>query len=227
MDWVGFAAFIGATGTIILGVVVPLLNAQHSEKAKKLEFILNRQDKEIERRFALEEALRKEYNIKTSNTFSHIYEYICNLINTVDADRICIVQPHPHNDRKYISISQEIVQKSHGISSQMRVFQFRKLSEWGSVVELWTNNEFLFFKRIDDIKDIKKLYPEAHRRGCTSVAFCRLSDANGYWLGTLAVDFVRDQATTDVHRLEREIRKAGELIADILPEYVPPYESPI
>jgi len=94
------------------------------------------------------------------------------------------------------------------------------MSDWGSAISKWVNNDFIVYSDVNEIKDAK-MYPDAYRRGALSVVFYRLTDGNGYWLGTLVIDFTREQPTGFTH-LKGQACKLGRLIADILPEYNPP-----
>jgi len=219
MDWVGFAAVVGAMGTIILGIIVPLLNSRSSRKDKELERRFSNQDKELERRFAEEDERKREQNKKANQIIYDLYSYLWALFNNISADRVSIVQPHPCDNPQYISVSFEVVK--HGISPQIDSFQHQKMSEWLELIEIWRNNEYKTYKDVAEMVLKKKLYPEAHRRGCVAVAFYRLIDNSGHWIGTLVVDYTSEPPPIHTKYWYDEIKRYGELIADILPEYTP------
>jgi len=220
MDWTGIAGIIGAIGVIILGII----ESRRSRKDKMLEHKFAMQDKELERRFAEEDNRKREHQRKTDYTISNLYSYLYALMNSIDSDRVSIVQPHPSDDQQYISLSYEVVKQ--GISPQIDYFQSHKIQEWTEVIDLWRKNEFLTFQFESDfylqneIDMARKIWTEANRRGCLSIAFYRLIDANDYWIGTLTVDYMHGQPPIDA-KYYNEVKKYGDLIADILPEYVP------
>ena len=226
MDWVGIAAVIGALGTIILGVVtaliVPAQNARLKRKELEFDTLAKINDRKIERMFEIEEGRNREYQCKLSDSYSHIYGNMWSLLLNIDADRVCILQPHPHDNREFISISHEILNPKSGVSKQKYNFQYRRMSEWGDVVGMWTSREFIVYKDAKDIKDVK-LHAESYRRGAKSVIFRRIANTSGHWLGTLAIDFVHKQVT-NMDNIRPQINDVVRIIADILPPYTPPKE---
>ena len=224
MDWIGFAAVIGATGTIILGIIVPVLNSLSSRKDKKLEHMFSIQKKEVDQRCAIEEKRIRELENKTNSIMLHLYSYLYPILTNLQADRVTIVQPHPYTNQQYISVSHEIVNLKRGVSSERSNFQFRSITEWKDVVEIWKKNEFLVFKDINEMKNFRKLFAEAYRRGCGAAIYFRLHDDNSHWIGTLAIDFIDAYPTLDMEEFQNKIRTYGNLIADILTAYDPPDE---
>ena len=223
MDWTGISTIISAVGVIILGIVVPLLNSRISRNEKVLERKFATQDKELERRFAEEDDRKREHYQKMDHTMSNLYSYLWALMNSIDSDRVSIVQPHPPDDPQYISISYEVVRQ--GILPQLDEFQSNKMQEWTEVIDLWRKNEFLKFEfgcdlhRQNETDMVRKISIEANRRGCLSIAFYRLIDVNDYWIGTLTVDYMHGQPPVEA-KYYNEVKKYGDLIADILPDYV-------
>jgi hypothetical protein len=225
-DWVGIAAVIGAAGAIILGIY----NQRAAQREKRREFEhkmqekkADRDDKEAEHRIAMmakyESDVRREYQIKLSNAFSHVYGYLWSLLYAVDADRISIIQPHPSDNRQFVSVSHEILHPQRGVAKLKYEFQFKPYSEWGDVISQWVNREYIIYRSLSDIKDVK-LYAEAYRRGIRGMVFYRIADTSGYWLGTLMIDFVHNELK-NIDFVKSEINKVGALIADVLPEYSP------
>ena len=223
-DWVGISSVITALGVIALGILVPLLNSQNKRRERELEHKIDSQDKEIERKFIQNEKERisreKKDQVRLNHVYSHIYSYLWNLIYSIDGDRIEILQPHPEKNRQYVSVSFEVLHPSRDVSTQKDNFQYRSMAEWGDVISLWIENEFLAYPDINDMKT-RKLFSEAYRRGCKSSFFYRITDNDsGYWLGTLVVDYSHI-VQNDIDLVNGEMKKFSLLIADILPEYQP------
>jgi hypothetical protein len=219
-DWNGIASFIGAVGPIIIAIFIPWFNSKIARKENELLLEIKKQEKELERRFSLEDERYREYSMKMSDTYSQLYSFLWGLLNNLDADRVYIIQPHPpeSNNRQFISISHEVIQHHRGVSRHIKDFQWRKMSEWGEVTHKWINNEFLIFK-IDEIEN-RKLYSEAYRRGVLSIVYYRLTDGNGNWQGTLAIDFTRE-LHIGLAYIKDETGKTGKLVVDILTDYCP------
>ena len=209
IDWIGFAAVIGAAGTIILGVttalVVPLLNSRIKRREQEFDVLAKINDRKIEHMFEIEEKRKDEYQSRLGDMYSHIYGYMWGLMYSINADRISIIQPHPSDNRQFISISHEILNPKSGVSKQKYNFKYKRMSEWGDVILQWTNRDFIIYKDVKDIKDVK-LHSEVYRRGAKTVVFCRITNTSGYWIGTLAIDFVH-QSATNIDFLRSEIGK--------------------
>ena len=213
MDWVGIAGLIAALEGITLAILIPLMNARIKRKEAEMERRFAWQDKEHAQKLA-------KGNRRERHVVSQIYSYLWNLLISSEAERVCIVQPHPKDNLQFISISFEVTLQ--GVSPQMEYFQNHKMSEWAELIDMWKKNDYLFFTR-DEMIAVKKLFPEAHRRGCSEAVFCRLLDGNDYWIGTLVIDYTKDDpppVNTIYYR--DELKKIAILIADILPDYNPP-----
>jgi hypothetical protein len=214
-DWSGMATLIGALNTIILPVILWRIKRREI----LLERTLEKRDSDLKAHIQANDRSRKDSQAKLNRTYSYIFGYLWSLQHSLDAERICIVQPHPLNDRQYVSVTFEILHPGRDVSPPQQNFQCRSIAEWGTTVKKWTDSEFIIYRDINDIKDLK-LYSEAHRRGCKTAVFYRLTDAAGYWTGTLALDFTHEQPT-GMQFIKGEVQKYGTLIADILPEYNP------
>ena len=214
-----YAALYTSIVSGIVAIITLVITNKNSRKEKELDFRLTNQCKEIERRFQVESEKHNDSYAKLSNVYSHLYGYLWSLMYAIDADRINIVQPHPENNRQFISVSFEILHHNRDASPQKMHFQNRDMAEWGSIINKWINNEFLVYKDVSEIKDIR-FHSEAFRRGIKTSIFHRLTNPSGYWLGTLAIDYTHERPI-EMDYVKGEIKKVGFLIADILPEYKP------
>jgi len=217
-DWLGI---IGAISGLVTAIFVPIILSKLKRKESAHEHHLDRLDKEFDQKLhALHEEeimLEKERQIRMSYIFSKIYSYLWELLYNVDADRISIVQPHPEDDRKFISISYEVLNPTRDVSSQKFNFQYYKMSEWASMIKKWIENRFIVYKKLEEISDYR-LYPEASRRAIKSVVFVRLTNNADYWIGTLAIEYTHT-TPKDFTKIKDEGAKIGVLISDILPAY--------
>jgi hypothetical protein len=249
-DWVGFAAVIGAVGAFVtaLGaIILGIYNQRAAQKEKRIDFEqkilekkldreLEQRDKEVERRISMiemhENDVRRELQTALSHALAHIYGYLWELRSQVGADRISIIQPHPSNNRQFISVSHEIIDPRSGVAKLKHEFQFKPYSEWGDVISQWASREYIVYRSLSDIRDVK-LYAEAYRRGIKGMVFYRLTsnsnnstnsnnsiNSTNYWLGTVMIDFVHNELK-NIDFVKSEINKVGALIADVLPEYSP------
>jgi len=223
--WAGIAGIIVAIQGVLALLLAPYIKARIESKHKVLELELQRREKEIDRHFADQERRRREHSKKKHEITAHLYSYLWNLTINQHADRVYIIQPHPVPDKQYISVSFEVVRD--GISQQRNHFQFHKSSYWTEVIDLWKKNDFLKFHfennglQQNEKPVVKKIWTEAMRRGCISVAFYRLLDVNNSWIGVLAVEHLIDRQQIHTANYRNDIATYGELVADILPEYEP------
>jgi len=223
VDWTGVSGVIGALGVIILGILIPILTSRINRKDKEFERALDRKDKELDAKLKQRDEKAKletdKYRRKLNYAYSLVYGYLWHLIYKIDADRISIIQPHPLEDRQYISISFEVINPVRDIASHKNNFQFYKMPEWGGMIARWMDNKFIVYKNISEIKDIK-LHPEAFRRGVKSVVFVRMTNVNEYWIGTMAIDYTHTMPA-NIDMIKNEASNICILIADVLPEYNP------
>jgi len=221
--WAGIAGIIVAVQGILALLVAPLLKSRMERKAKLLEAQIARKEKEMQLHLEEDETIRLEYNRRTNNILSFLFSYLYTLLYDLYADRVSIVQPHPTDDQQFISVSHEVVNQKSGVSPQIANFQYRSAADWSDVINLWKKNEFLIYRELNEMSDMRKLFPEASRRGCCAVTFFRLQDIKGNWIGTLVLDYIGEPpAPTHIEAFKNDIRKYGNLIADILPIYEPP-----
>jgi len=210
MDWQGIAAVVSAFGVIVLGVLVPVINSSLKRKEKETELRLQRIEKEDKVKHENEKALLSEI-------YSRLYGYMWKLLLSVDADRVFIIQPHPLADKQFISVSLEIVHPDRDVKAHKENFQFKKMSEWAGLVAKLGTEDWMIYRDISEIKDVK-VYNEAHRRGVKALVFRKMVDERGYWEGTLCVEYTHNHPE-GLDQIKGEMTKKARLIEDILPEY--------
>lgn len=219
MDWQGIAALIGSLGVIILGIA----QIVGKRKERELEFDLKQREVENQRRF---EKIEQEDKIKhekektaLSDIYSRLYGYMWKLLFSIDADRVFIIQPHPLTDKHFISVSIEITHPDRDVVPHKNNFQMKGMSEWAGLVAKLGGDDWMIYRDVNEIKDIK-IFSEAHRRGVKTLVFRRLLDENGYWEGALCVEYTHSRPD-NLDQIKGKMCDKAKLIADILPEYKP------
>jgi len=214
IDFMGIATLVSALGVIILGVLTPILNHRLGQEQVLLE---NRLQVKIEEANVQSFQEAEEYSKDLVDHYATIYAHLWNLLFTLNADRICIVQPHPFDNSIFISQTVEVLNPNTGASSEMERFQYRRISDNYSLVDLYKNNDFLLYPEASK-SDVPILSSLFLRRGVKTACFYRLIDSKGRWRGNIAVDWLTRKNHNKEFLIEAG-RDAVKVIAEILPEF--------
>lgn len=198
MDWQGIAAVITALGVIVLGWF------QYNQHTKNKET-----DDRLKRREEEDKEKRNADKVASQN----IYRELWSLLHKLDgALRVYIVQPHPLDRAKFISIQYEVL--SEGMVSIMPLIHRMPISNLpGFVVEL-ESNEFLFWHSQAEVKD-GRARSIMHQIGTDQMVAVRMKDGE-VWKGNIVVDF--DADAIDAEAVQAKLMEAKTVIKYMLPE---------
>lgn len=198
MDWQGIAAVITALGVIVLGWF------QYNQHTKNKET-----DDRLKRREEEDKEKRNADKVASQN----IYRELWSLLHKLDgALRVYIVQPHPLDRAKFISIQYEVL--SEGMVSIMPLIHRMPISNLpGFVVEL-ESNEFLFWHSQAEVKD-GRARSIMHQIGTDQMVAVRMKDGE-VWKGNIVVDF--DSNAIDAEVVQSKLMEAKTVIKYMLPE---------
>lgn len=197
MDWQGIAAVITALGVIVLGWF------QYNQQTK---------NKETDARLKKREEEDKEKRNADKVASQNIYRELWSLLHSLGALRVYIVQPHPLDRAKYISIQYEVL--SEGMISIMPLIHRMPISNLpGFVVEL-ESNEFLFWHSQSEVKD-GRARSIMHQIGTDQMVAVRMKDGE-VWKGNIVVDF--DGNTLDIDKVKSKLMEAKSIVKYMLPE---------
>lgn len=198
MDWQGIAAVITALGVIVLGWF------QYNQHTKNKET-----DDRLKRREEEDKEKRNADKVASQN----IYRELWSLLHKLDgALRVYIVQPHPLDRAKFISIQYEVL--SEGMVSIMQFVHRTPISSLpGFVVEL-ESNEFLFWHSQAEVKD-GRARSIMHQIGTDQMVAVRMKDGE-VWKGNIVVDF--DSNAIDAEAVQAKLMEAKTVIKYMLPE---------
>lgn len=198
MDWQGIAAVITALGVIVLGWF------QYNQQTKNRET-----DARLKRREEEDKEKRNADKVASQN----IYRELWSLLHKLDgALRVYIVQPHPLDRAKFISIQYEVL--SEGMVSIMPLIHRMPISNLpGFVVEL-ESNEFLFWHSQAEVKD-GRARSIMHQIGTDQMVAVRMKDGE-VWKGNIVVDF--DSNAIDAEVVQSKLMEAMTVIKYMLPE---------
>lgn len=174
MDWQGIATLITAIGTVI----ALFLNFRQHAYNKEKEY-------ELKQREEKDKADRETERNEIKRASQTIYRELNRLFNHTEALRVYIVQPHPLDKAKYISVQYEVL--AEGMTSVMTQVQRMPIGNVGSFVAELSSRDFILWKSQSDVKD-GRARSMMHNFGTDRMAAMRMMD-DGVWLGNIVLDF--------------------------------------
>ena len=198
MDWQGIAAVITALGVIVLGWF------QYNQHTKNVE---------TEARLKKREEEDKEQRKREKVASQNIYRELWSLLNAFDGVlRVYIVQPHPLDRAKYISVQYEVL--SEGMISITPLVHRMPISNLaGFVVEL-ESNDFVYWRSQAEVRD-GRARSVMHTIGTDKMCAVRMADGE-VWKGNIVVDF--DSTPIDEAYVSERLNEARTIIQYMLPE---------
>ena len=198
MDWQGIAGVIGAVGVIVLGWF------QYNQQTKNAET-----EARLKRREEEDKEQRKREKVASQN----IYRELWSLLNAFDGVlRVYIVQPHPLDRAKYISVQYEVL--SEGMISITPLVHRMPISNLaGFVVEL-ESNDFVYWRSQAEVRD-GRARSVMHTIGTDKMCAVRMTDGE-VWKGNIVVDF--DSTPIDEAYVSERLNEARTIIQYMLPE---------
>lgn len=212
-DYNGIAAVITAVGAIVLGVITyiitPIVNSWIEIKKEE------RTRKKIEKQ-NVSKIKEKRARIKLSN--ARIYGLLNYILLNSNADRVYIIQPHPRNDKKFISISLEVVSPERDVVRHQCQFQNNLMSDWGTFVSKISNENLIIYMDVNEIPD-KRWRSHIKSKGVNSIIYKIISDHNEDWLGTLTAEYTHTRPSNDMVNqaigfMEEVALKISEILID-------------
>lgn len=174
MDWQGITALIGA----ISAFVAIFLNFRQESYNRQKEYELKRreEDDKISRE-------RERKQIKRAS--QDIYRELNRLFIDTGALRAYIVQPHPLDKAKYISIQYEVC--AEGMTSVLEQVQRMPIGNVGGFVSELMSRDFVLWRTQADVKD-GRARAMMHSFGTDRMAAMRMMN-DDIWLGNIVLDF--------------------------------------
>lgn len=184
-------------GVIVLGWF------QYNQHTKNRET-----DEKLKRREAEDKEQRRVEKIASQN----IYRELWSLLHSLNALRVYIVQPHPLDRAKFISVQYEVL--SEGMISIVPLVYRMPISNLpGFVVEL-ESNDYLCWHSQAEVKD-GRARSVMHNIGTTQMCAVRMVE-NEVWKGNIVIDF--DNDTIDEGKVREKLNEARTIIKYMLPE---------
>lgn len=199
MDWVGIASLVmGTSATIVCSWF------GYNQYAK---------NKEIDYKIAKREQEDKEKRNADKRATSAIYRELWPLLNKFDGVlRVYIVQPHPLDRAKYISVMYEVVSEGMvNISPIVRRMPIGNIMDFVGELE---GKDFVFWANQSAVK-AGRARSIMHQLGTDKMVAVRMV-SDGLWQGNVVIDF--DNVEIDVEAVKSALYDVRSNIQYILPE---------
>lgn len=198
MDWQGIAAVITAIGVIVLGWF------QYNQQTK---------NKETEARLAQREKEDREKRNADKRAASAIYRELWPLLSKFEGVlRVYVVQPHPLDRAKYISVVYEVV--SEGMVSILPIVRKMPIGSIMDFVSELEGKEFIYWQSQGDVK-AGRARSIMHQLGTDKMVAVRMVN-DGVWQGNVVIDF--DNVEIDIEAVKAKLYDVRSNIKYILPE---------
>lgn len=198
MDWQGIAALL-AVGVSALNAV---LNFRQQSYNKRQEYLLKKREEDD-----------KEERVRIKVAGQAVYRELGQLFRATNALRAYVIQPHPLDRAKYISVQYELL--SHGMVSVAEQVQRMPIGSVGDFVSELMSRDFLIWNTERDVKD-GRARAMMHNFGTDKMVARRMMDGE-VWLGSIVLDFEASHELEIVY-LKECTADASNIIRYILPE---------
>lgn len=164
------------------------------------------------------EKLKKEdlaLNRRRSDNAMLVYGELWDLLYTIKADRVYIVQPHPLGNEEMLTIYFEVKRKwAEAMKPHIQKLKIGEVAKFSSDL---VKNLFLYVTDID--KQVKDRYAQSIFSSCgtQNVIVKRLSDQKHDWVGSIFCEFT-DPMTISEQEAKDILHNTATNIQYILPE---------
>lgn len=169
-------------------------------------------DLKIEQFKKEEEAKSKRRNDNSAIIFYELW----NVLHTLKADRVYIVQPHPLGNESLLSIYYEAKRK--GIEGMREKVQNLKMSEVAKFSSEMATNIFMYITDIDGQVDDKYAKALLSSCGCNAAVIKRLNDNRYDWVGSIFCEFTHPMEVSE-EETRSILHEAAMSIQYLLPEF--------
>ena len=199
MEWI--ASVVSAVGTIIAAWF-----AYNQYTKNKMT------DVKIEQYKREEASKSKRRNDNSAIVFGELW----NVLYSLKADRVYIVQPHPLGNECLLSVFFEVKRKGvEGMRGHVQAIRMSDMSQFcGDLAKT-------LFMYIDDVdSDVEDRYAKSllSSYGCTAAVIKRMNDNRHDWVGSIFCEFTHSMEVPE-EEARSVLHEAAMNIQYILPEY--------
>lgn len=172
-------------------------------------------DLKIERFKADERARSRRRNDASATVYGELW----NVLYTLKADRVYIIQPHPLGNESLLSIYYEAKRK--GVEAMRPKVQNLKMSEVAKFSADMAKNLFMYITDIDTQVTDKYAKGLLSSCGCVAAIVKRLDDGKHDWVGSIFCEFTHGMPV-DAESAREVLHEAAMNIQYLLPEFHDP-----
>lgn len=155
-------------------------------------------------------------NVKKNYYIAQIYGILWEVLHTLKADRVYIIQPHPLVNNMYLSIGLEVGR--NGVTRMGDVVKNMVMADIASFSGALSTRPFMFYREVSQGMKDRKARSIFLCNGANSLIIRKMSNDQHDWVGSLCADFMF-QSAVDPDYARGILEKAASEIQFILPEY--------
>lgn len=155
-------------------------------------------------------------SIRRADNSSLVYGELWNVLHSLNADRVYIVQPHPLGNESLLSVYYEVKRK--GVEPMKPHVQNIQISEVAKFSSDLVKNLFMYITDID--KQINDKYAKSllSSYGCQAAVVKRLNNNRHDWVGSIFCEFTHDMDVSEEDS-RKIMHEAAVNIQYLLPEF--------
>lgn len=155
-------------------------------------------------------------SIRRADNSSLVYGELWNVLHSLNADRVYIVQPHPLGNESLLSIYYEVKRK--GVEPMRPHVQKLPISEVAKFSSDLVKNLCMYITDIDEQVEDKLAKSLLSSYGCKAAVIKRLNDNRHDWVGSIFCEFTHDMNVSE-EESRKIMHEAAMSIQYLLPEF--------
>lgn len=209
MDWTGIAAVLA----VVVSAISAVLNFRQQSYNRQQEYLIKKREEADKAEREREQQRNKVERDQIKIAGQAVYRELGQLFRATGALRAYIVQPHPLDKAKFISVQYELL--SHGMVSVAEQVQRLPIGSVGAFVAELMSRDFVIWNCERDVKD-GRARAMMHNFGTDRMVAKRMMEGE-VWLGSIVLDFEATQPV-EAAQLRERTADAANIIKYILPE---------
>lgn len=155
--------------------------------------------------------------IRRSDHSGIVFGELWNILHTLGADRVYIVQPHPLGNESLLSVYFEVKRK--GVEPMKPHIQQLPIAEVANFNRQLVETQFMYIDDIDSVED-KVAHSMLSSFGCGKAIVYKLNDKRHDWTGSIFCEFTHEGDIPSADEARAILKEAASSIQYLLPEYV-------
>lgn len=196
------AAIIAAIGTIITAWFK--YNQYRRDKMTDLKISQIKQD-------------MSETSLRRVDNSAIVFGELWDILYTLDADRVYIIQPHPLGNEAYVSIYFEVNRK--GIDGMKQYIHDINMSDMPKFCANLNRNPYIHISDIETQMDDMYARSLFSSHGSSILGIYRMSDNQHDWVGSIVCELRKDSSISESF-LRSKLHVISKNIQYILPRYI-------